>query len=59
MITVGSIITAKVKKCQCTGGGEAEIVVTVLKIITSANGQNWYYTSQGSTVSESQIVKVH
>lgn len=55
ILPLETLVTANSPKCPCKGGGSETISGTIKKIITNQSG-NWYYLSNGSTISEKWIV---
>jgi hypothetical protein len=49
-------VKANKPRCACRGGGHEVVVGVIKKVITNHTG-NWYYLSNGSTVSENWITE--
>lgn len=57
VLTLETTIRANKPRCQCKGGGMELITGTIKKVISNHTG-NWYYLSNGYTVSEKWIVEI-
>lgn len=60
MYTVNQLVVAKIKRCACVGGGEAEIIGTIIGFHNAPNGRWAQIAYEGgiTTTREQDIIRI-